>query len=125
MKKKVNILLIIILELCCSYCLYKNPHSQHKILELSNENSLIKENITIESSTEEFNDMIKQLNNLKNKIENEIIEIDKMYDNINNKLSKTFELKIEILKNEEKNLRDNLQNEVTIVKEIAVICGIH
>ena len=76
-----------------------------------------KENITIETSSKDFNDNLQKVKTLKEKIEKEIIEIDKIYDDINKKLRKLFELKIERLIKEENDLRDNLQNEVTKVKE--------
>ena len=78
-KGKKNILLILFIELCCAYCLYKNLHQNHKILEISDIESLKKENITIESSSKEFNEIINQTTNLKNKIEQEIDKINNYY----------------------------------------------
>ena len=31
------------IELCCSYCLYKNLHKEHNVLEITNEKLLNKE----------------------------------------------------------------------------------
>jgi hypothetical protein len=47
---------------------------------------LIKENITIESSTKEFKEMVQKMINLKDKIEKEITKIDIyiIYDTIYN-----------------------------------------
>ena len=50
-------------------------HKEHKILELSDEKSFEKENITIESSTKDFNESNNKIIDLKNKIENEINKI--------------------------------------------------
>ena len=44
-------------------------------------------------------------------------KIDELYDKINKEIIKTYENKHEILLEEEKNLKDNLQNEVTKIKE--------
>ena len=65
----------------------------------------------------EFNDYIQKVTALKDKIENEITEIDKLYDDINKKIKKSFEQKHEKLIKEENDLREKLQNEVTKVKE--------
>ena len=53
------------------------------MIEISDEESLNKENITIELFTKEF---IQKPNNLKNKIKKEIDEINNSYNNINNKI---------------------------------------
>ena len=56
---------LIFIELCCSICYFKNYHNGHKMIEINDEESLKKENITIELFTKEF---IKKPINLKNKI---------------------------------------------------------
>jgi len=61
--------------------------------------------------------MIQKIENLKKKIENEITLIDKSYDKINNQITKVYEVKHEKLLTEEKNLKENLQTEVTKTKE--------
>ena len=55
-------------------------HNGHKVLRIEDEESLKKENITIENSSQEFGTKIEKLNNLKNLIEKEMAEIDKTYD---------------------------------------------
>ena len=77
-----------IIELCCAFCLYKNLHHKHKVLEIYDEDALKKENIDIDYSTKEFDDKIQKIDNLKNSIQNEMIEIDKAYENIDNQLKK-------------------------------------
>ena len=57
-------------------------HPQHKLLAIEDEESLRKENITIDTTTKEFEVDIEKLNNLKNLIENEMKEIDKRYEKI-------------------------------------------
>ena len=54
---------------------------------------------------------------LKNKIEKEISEIDKLYEKVEKETSKSFESKHEKLIKEEKELKDKLQIEVTKTKE--------
>ena len=39
--------------LCCSYCCFKNLHSNHNIIELSDEESLNKVNLSIESTNKD------------------------------------------------------------------------
>ena len=77
----------------------------------------MKENITIEATANDFNKNIEKLNNLKNKIENEIIIIDESYDKVFNEVEKSFEKKHEKLNHDEKNMKEKLQNEVTKIKE--------
>ena len=113
---KLNDVLLDI-ELCCAYCHYLNLHFGHKVLPINDELSLKKENISIENSINEFNDYIQKINELKNKIENEIIKIDKLYEKVNNETKKYFELKHEKLIKEENDLKEKLQIEVTKVKE--------
>ena len=104
-------------ELCCAYCHYLNLHFGHKVLPINDELSLKKENISLENSTNEFNDYVQKINELKNKIENEITQIDKLYEKVNSETKKFFELKHEKLLKEEKGLQEELQTEVTKVKE--------
>ena len=92
-------------------------HKQHKVLEIDDEESLKKENISIDNSTKEFDENIRKLNNLKNTIEKEMSEIDKQYEIADTKATKSFELKIEKLKKEEEDLKEELKTEVTKVKE--------
>ena len=57
------------------------------------------------------------INNLKEKVEQEIVNINNSYDTVFNNVSKSFELKHEKLYQEEKDLIETLQNEVTKIKE--------
>ena len=82
MKKVIYLLLIIILfyiELCCSHCLYENQHSNHKVLKIDDEESLKKENITIEENSKEIEEDLQKMNNIKEKIENEITNINTVF----------------------------------------------
>jgi len=86
-------------------------------LEISNEESLQKENITLDYSAKEFNDLIQKINNLKEKIENEIDKINNLYEKTVDELAKSFQIKHEKLIKEETEKKEKLQNEVTKVKE--------
>ena len=92
-------------------------HSNHKILELSDIESLKKENITINSSLNEFNETTKKIILLKDLIEKEINKINELYEKTNDDLTKSFQIKHEKLLKEENDIREKLQNEVTKIKE--------
>ena len=105
--KKVSIIIIIIylfnIELFYSICHFLNLHNGHKLLLIDNEESLKRENITLEHYTKKINEIIQKGINLKDKVNKEII--------------KAYKNKYKILIEEEKNLKDNLLNEVTKIKE--------
>ena len=63
-------------------------HEGHKLFEVNDEESLKKENITIEASSNDFNEIIEKLKNLKDKIEKEIINLDESYDKVFNEVGK-------------------------------------
>lgn len=92
-------------------------HKNHKVLEISDEKALEKENILIEPSIKDFNDKIERTKKLKDKVENEIDKINKLYDEIFQKVTSSFLKKHEILLNKENEMKEKLQNEVTKVKE--------
>jgi len=118
MKKVIYIIFsLYLLELCCPYCLYKNLHLNHKILDIDDEESLKKENITIENSTQEFNLNVEKLTKLKDLTEKEMTEIDKTYYKVNEETTKSFEAKRVKLKKEEDDLKEKLKTEVTKIKE--------
>ena len=98
-------------------CICKNIHSGHKIIDINDEESLKKENISIEDSSRDLNENKNKLEELKNKIENEMIKIDDSYDKIDKEVTKSYKLKHEKLLNEEELLKDKLKNEVTKIKE--------
>ena len=98
-------------------CYYKKIHDNHKLVELSDIESLQKENITIESTTKEFNNISQKIIELKKKIENEINKINDLYEKTIDDLTKSYLKKHEILLKEENDLKEKLQNEVTKCKE--------
>ena len=84
---------------------------------ISDEQSLKKENITIESYTKELNTIVEKTILLKNTIEKEISEINKLYEKVDNEVTTSYLAKHEKLTKEENDLKEKLQNEVTKVKE--------
>ena len=123
MKKVIYIfiLLYFFLELFCPYCLYKNLHLNHKILDKDDEESLEKENITIINSTQEFKTNLEKLINLKALIEKEMAEIDKTQKKVDKETSKSFEIKREKIKKEEDDLKEKLKTEVTKISLINIL----
>ena len=79
--------------------------------------SLKKENISIEASTEDLADIVEKVNILKNKIEKEINNINSLYDKAIEDLTKDFNEKIENLIKAEKEIKEKLKNVVTKTKE--------
>ena len=89
----------------------------HKVLEINDEESLKKENITIDNTNKEFDVNIQKLNNLKKTIENELSLIDKTHEKIDKEMTNSYETKREKLKKEENDLKEKLKTEVTKIKE--------
>ena len=116
-KVKFYIFNYLSIVLCCAYCLYKNLHPNHKILEISDVNSLKKENIFIETSIEGLADIVEKITSLKSKIEKEINNINILYVKTMEELTKDFNEKIENLKKSEKEIKQKLENAVTKAKE--------
>lgn len=75
-------------------CICKNIHSGHKIIDIADEESLKKENISIKDSNKDLDENKNKLEELKNKIENEMIEIDKRYEKVDNEVTKSYEIKL-------------------------------
>ena len=103
--------------LCCPYCFYENLHEKHKVLKVTDEESLKIENITLESSSKEFGNIINNIKKLKEKIEEEINKINNLYEETIAHLTKAFQEKHEQLLKQENDLKEKLQNEVTKTKE--------
>ena len=104
-------------ELCCSLCQILKPHEGHKLILINDEEALKKENLTIDSTSDDFNKDNEQILKIKEEIGKEMIKISNSYDNTNKQVSKFFEEKRKKLEEEEKALIDKLNNEVTKTKE--------
>ena len=103
--------------MCCSICHYKNIDNNHKIILFADEESLKKENITIDKLTEKFNINIEKQEKLKKNIEKEIVKINNLYEEINKGIANYYLEKHEKLIKEDNNLKEKLDNEVTKIKE--------
>ena len=86
-------------------------------MQSNDEEALKKENIIIDNSTKEFDINIQKLNELKKKLEFEMLEIDKTYEKVDKETTKFYALKREKLNKEEENLKEKLKTEVTKIKE--------
>ena len=104
-------------EICCPMCHFKNLHPGHKLIEIADEETLKKENFSIEKEMNNFNKISDKITGLKNRIENEIMVINNMFDKTMNDLKKSYQKKYEALLKEENDLKEDLQNKVTKVKE--------
>ena len=86
-------------------------------MDINDEESLKKENITIDNTSKEFEDNIQKLSNLKQSIENEMLKIDQTYEKVDKEATKSFKIKREKLNKEEEDLKNKLKTEVTKIKE--------
>ena len=112
----------IYIELCCTHCHFMNFHNGHKLLLIDDEESLKKENITLDDYTKEFDNNIQKLDKLKALIEEEMIKIDNAYESVDKEVTKSYEIKKEKLNKEENELKETLKIEVTKIKEKFEIC---
>ena len=87
------------------------------MIEITDNESLKKENITIETTKNDFEKYFEKVNSLKESIENEIEKINNLYDKIFQEVTKSFQLKHEKLLKEENEMKEELQNKVTKAKE--------
>ena len=122
MKKVIQIFLLIfillILVLCCSLCVVKNFHPDHKVLEITDEEALKKENLTIENTKNDFDTNVKKLEDLKNLIRKEMQEIDKIFQKVDDELTKSFEMKREKLKTEVTKIKETFENSLRQIENI-------
>ena len=87
------------------------------MIELSDNESLEKENISLDFKMKEFNDIYKKVIGIKNKIELEINNINAIFEKTIENLTKSYLKKHEQLIKEENSLKENLENKVTKTKE--------
>ena len=98
-------------------CTFKKMHDNHKVLEISDEESLKKENISIEESINKSGELMTKSNELKEKIEKEISNINLLYEKTIEDLTISYKQKHEKLIKEENALKEKVNNEVTKIKE--------
>ena len=99
-----------------------NLHNGHKLLLIDDEESLKKENISIDNCTKEFNNNIQKLKKLKLLIEDEMTKIDNAYERVDKETTQSYEIRREKLNKEENELKETLKTEVTKIKEKLEIC---
>ena len=92
-------------------------HKNHKLVQIEDEESLKKENITIEDSFKDLDTNIQKLTKIKDNIENEITEINKAYEKVDKETTSSYENKRKKLLIEENDLKEKLKTEVTKIKE--------
>jgi len=95
--------------------LYESPNG-HKVIPINDEKALKKENLSINDYMKDYDLYAQNVEKVKNKIENEIKEINISYEKVDKEVTKFFELKHEKLIKEENDMKDKLQNEVTKIK---------
>jgi len=119
LKKKVRNKLykIFFIELCCSFCFYKNNQTQHNFIDINDNEALKKENISYENSIIEFAKFSKESIILKEKIENELAKLTNLEQKILNEIRESFKKQHDNLTKIEKELNDDLMKNVTKVKE--------
>lgn len=92
------------------------PHEGHKLILINDEETLKKENLTLDSISSDFDKVNEQILNLSKEVQEEIIKIDNLYQSTNKKVTEFFEEKRKKLLEEQNNLIDKLKNEVTKTK---------
>lgn len=92
--------------MCCSLCHFENHHKNHKLIQLSDIDSLQKENISLDSITKDSKEISQKINELKNKLENEINHIRELYEKTEQEITKSFITQHENLIQEEKKLKE-------------------
>jgi len=98
-------------------CHFLNIHNNHKIIRIEDEEELKKENMSIEDCIKDFDENRNRIEKLKKKIENEIKEINKLYDKANKEVTESYKLKHEKLIKEENEIKGKLKIEVAKIKE--------
>lgn len=76
-----------------------------------------KENISLDSITKDSKEISQKINELKNKLENEINHIRELYEKTEKEITKSYIAHHENLIKEEKKLKEELQNKVTKTQE--------
>ena len=91
-------------------------HKNHKLVQIDDEETLKKENISIKDSFKDLDTNIQKLTKIKNNIINEITEINKAYEKVDKETTESYKIKKENLEKEEKDLKEKLKTEVTKIK---------
>ena len=94
-----------IIELLCSNCYFLKNNCNHKILQINDEESLKAEKISLDSSSKEYDNTIKNAMALKITIEKELDEIKSLYDKVNNQVTESYKREKEKLIKKENEMK--------------------
>ena len=94
-----------IIELLCSNCYFLKNNCNHKILQINDEESLKAEKISLDSSSKEYDNAIKNAMALKITIEKELDEIKSLYDKVNNQVTESYKREKEKLIKKENEMK--------------------
>ena len=109
MKKVIYNIYNLYIELYCIYWFYENLHNNNKIIPIKDEETLKKENINIKDYIKEFDESAKNVITIKDKIENENKKINELYEKMELETTESFKLKHDKLKEEEKEMKEQIR----------------
>ena len=92
-------------------------HKDHKVVNIKSIESFEKDSLSMEAIIKEFKKTEIKIDELISSIESEIKNINIVYDSTYSNLVNSFKLKHQQLLQQENNLKEKLQNEVTKIKE--------
>ena len=107
----------IFIELYCSFCFYKKSPCQHKFIDINDNETFLKENISFENSKTQYEKFAKETIIVKEKIENELTKLKNLEDKILKEMTESFKKQHDNLTKIEKELKDDLINNVSKIKE--------
>lgn len=115
--KKVNNHFNIFIEFICTYCCFRNPHdNSHIVTDINEKNLLDKYNLSYSKFLSDFDVLFKNMQNLKNRIEEEIKEIDNTHKKMNDEIHLCFEEEHMKLNEKEKELKLELDEKIKVTK---------
>ena len=104
--------------LLCSLCYFNNIHNEeHHVIDISDKESLEENDISYNKSLSEFDEIFKQVNDLKENLEEEIEKINKSRDVTMEQIKNIYEEKHLRLNEEESKLKSELDLKVTEIKD--------
>ena len=107
----------IFIELYCSFCFYKKSPCQNKFIDINDNETFLKENISFENSKTQYEKFAKETNILKEKVEIELTKLKDLEDKILKEMKESFKKQHDNLTKKEKELKEDLINNVSKTKE--------
>jgi len=115
--KILFIIYILNIELLCSLCCIIDEHDKnHKLIDINDKDSLKSNNISYKESITEFDEFFKKMKNIKQKIEEEIEDINNSHKKIMEEITSSFNDQRFQINKKEKQLKLELDEKVTDVK---------